>query len=108
MLVWIFIAIVTWYGPGFEGTLTASGTIFDSSEMTAACHPSLLGSQLIVINRETNRGVLVTCADTGPYDWRGGWVHKGIEYIDLSQAAFEAIAPLSQGVIRAEVIVLPP
>ena len=70
----------SWYGPGFEGNLTASGEVFNPWEYTAA-HPYLpFGTLLEVCYVDC---VTVRVNDRGPY------VHgRGL---DLSQGAARAI-----------------
>jgi len=93
----------SWYSTDDqEGTKTASGVPLDDEKMTAA-HPSLpFGSLVRVTNLETSQTVVVEIIDRGPYVRKKRW-----RVIDLTQAAFEKIAPLERGVvpIRIEVIV---
>lgn len=93
----------SWYSTDDqEGTKTASGIPLDNEKMTAA-HPSLpFGSLVRVTNLETSQTVIVEIIDRGPYVRK-----KRRRVIDLTQSAFEKIAPLEQGVvpIRIEVIV---
>jgi len=72
--------VASWYGPGFEGALTASGEPFNPYAYTAA-HPYLpFGTQLEVCYQGC---VTVTVNDRGPFVAGRG--------LDLSQAAAEAI-----------------
>ncbi|MDR0474887.1 MAG: septal ring lytic transglycosylase RlpA family protein [Treponema sp.] len=81
--------IASWYGPGFAGRPTASGEIFDPSQLTAA-HPSLpFGTVLTVTNTFNNRQVRVRINDRGPF--------VAARIIDLSQAAAEALDMLITG-----------
>jgi rare lipoprotein A len=70
---------------------TANGEIFDPEALTAA-HKSLpFNSRVRVTNPANGKSVIVRINDRGPYiDGR---------CIDLSRAAFRAIANLSQGVL---------
>lgn len=72
--------LTSWYGPGFEGNLTANGEIFNPWDYTAA-HPYLpFGTLLEVCYADC---VTVRVNDRGPY------VHgRGL---DLSQGAAYAI-----------------
>lgn len=82
----------TWYGGRYDGRRTASGTVFNSEHLTAA-HVSLpFGTRLRVAHE--GRIVDVTVTDRMP---------AGPEAIDLSAAAFRAIAPLAKGRIRVQV-----
>ncbi len=42
--------IASWYGPGFHGKSTASGTIYDQNDLTAAHQTLPLGSRVMVTN----------------------------------------------------------
>ncbi len=90
-----FEGIASWYGPGFEGNLTASGDVFDSSLFTAASKELPLGSWLYV--EHEGRGVVVLINDRGPY--------VGDRIIDLSRAAAQAIGISGLGWIKAEVLI---
>ena len=62
----------------------------------AAAHPTLpLGTEVKVINLETGASIHLVVDDRGPY--------VGGRIIDLSEAAFHAIAPLDAGVISVRV-----
>lgn len=75
-----------------ETCFTANGTLFDKTDFTAACRPSLLNKKIRVYYK--NKSVDVVCNDTGSFQKKYGRV------IDLSEKAFEALAPLSSGVIQ--------
>lgn len=91
-----FEGLASWYGPGFEGNLTANGDVFDSSLYTAASKELPLGSWLYV--EHNGAGVVVYVNDRGPY--------VGERILDLSKAAAEAIGLISPGVawVRAEIL----
>jgi len=90
-----FEGVASWYGPGFEGNLTASGDVFDSSLFTAASLELPLGTWLYV--EHEGQGVVVLVNDRGPYiDGR---------ILDLSKGAAEAIGIFGLGWIRAEILV---
>lgn len=102
--------IISWYGgsDGFHGRPTASGVPFDSAQLTTACHGSIpLGTVIEVTNPQTGASVQVECNDRGPFRWTGrGWEYISPYRLDLSEAAFRAIANTSQGIINgAEVVV---
>ncbi len=88
----------TWYGGRFEGTGTASGDIYDSSQLTAAHKTLPFGTIVKVTNLSNGLSVNVKINDRGPY--RDGYI------IDLSSSAFEKIANLSTGVLNVRVEVL--
>jgi rare lipoprotein A len=80
--------LASWYGPGFEGSLTASGEVFDPYGFTAAHRTLPLGTQLTV--SYAGRSVQVTVNDRGPY--------SGGRDLDLSQGAAEYLGLTSSGV----------
>lgn len=84
----------SFYADFFHGRKTASGDIFRNDRLTAA-HKSLpFGTLVRVTNQRNGKSIVVPITDRGPY----------IEgrTIDLSKAAFAAIAPISNGVIPVE------
>jgi rare lipoprotein A len=90
--------IASWYGPGFHGKLTASATIYNQNEFTAA-HPTLpLGSRVMVTNLENGKSTEVIINDRGPFA-------KG-RIIDLSFAAGKTLGMIEPGTVpvRLEVI----
>jgi len=81
--------IASWYGREFEGRPTASGEIFDSSQLTAA-HPNLpFGTVIIVTNLHNNKSVTVRVNDRGPF--------VPARIIDVSRAAAEQIDMIVTG-----------
>ena len=59
--------IASWYGDEFNGRLTASGEVFNSSLLTAA-HPTLpFGTRLVVTNLHNKKKVTVKVTDRGPF-----------------------------------------
>ena len=87
--------IASWYGREFEGRPTASGEIFDSSQLTAA-HPSLpFGTRLIVTNQHNNRSVTVRVNDRGPF--------VPARIIDVSRAAAEQLDMIVTGTAPVKV-----
>jgi len=81
--------IASWYGPGFEGNLTANGEIFNSQEITAAHLELPFGTQVRVTNLDNGRSLVVRINDRGPYT--GGRV------IDLSAGAAEELGMIHTG-----------
>ncbi|MDQ4127736.1 MAG: septal ring lytic transglycosylase RlpA family protein [Actinomycetota bacterium] len=80
--------LASWYGPGFEGALTASGEVFDPYGYTAAHKTMPLGTELVV--SYAGRTVQVTVNDRGPY--------SGGRELDLSQGAAEYLGLTGVGV----------
>ncbi|HEX7041066.1 MAG TPA: septal ring lytic transglycosylase RlpA family protein [Trueperaceae bacterium] len=91
----------SWYGPGFAGRLTASGEVFDPSQLTAAHRELPFGTLVRVLNLDNGRSVVVRINDRGPF--------KAGRVIDLSRAAAEAIGMTGAGTadVRLEVMSLP-
>ena len=81
----------SYYGGIFQGRLTANGEIFDTNQFTAAHKTLPFGTKLKVTNLATLESVVVRINDRGPYI--SGRV------IDLSEAAFDAIADRGAGVL---------
>ncbi len=90
--------IASWYGPGFHGRPTASGTIYNQNELTAAHQTLPLGTRVMVTNLDNGRSTEVTINDRGPFA-------KG-RIMDLSYAAARTLGMIGPGTIpvRIEVI----
>ncbi|MGI8774737.1 MAG: septal ring lytic transglycosylase RlpA family protein [Actinomycetota bacterium] len=89
-----FEGVASWYGPGFEGNLTASGDVYDSRLYTVASKELPLGTWLYVEHQ--GRGVVVLVNDRGPY--------VGDRILDLSRAAAQAIGIGGLGWVKAEIL----
>jgi len=81
-------ARASWYGPGFDGQLTASGEVFDAYGYTAAHNTLPLGTEITV--SYAGRAVDVVVNDRGPY--------SGGRDLDLSQGAAEYLGLTTAGV----------
>ncbi len=93
-----FSGNASWYGPGFDGNMTANGETYDQNALTAA-HPTLaFGTRVKVTNLNNDRSVVVTINDRGPYA-------EG-RVIDLSAAAAQSLDMIGSGVAPVEVTVL--
>jgi peptidoglycan lytic transglycosylase len=79
----------SWYGPGFDGRITASGKRYDEKELTAAHRSLPLGSEATVTNLENGKQVNVQINDRGPY--------AAGRKIDLSKAAADKLDILGDG-----------
>jgi rare lipoprotein A len=93
--------IASWYGPGFHGQATASGSIYDQNELTAAHQTLPMGTRVMVTNLNNGRAVEVLVNDRGPFA-------KG-RIIDLSHAAARSIDMIGPGTapVRIEVMEAP-
>jgi rare lipoprotein A (peptidoglycan hydrolase) len=90
-----FGGVASWYGPGFEGNLTANGEIYDPMGLTAASKELPFNTLLFV--KYQGRGVVVRINDRGPY--------VGDRIIDLSQGAAETVGMGGIGWIDATIVV---
>jgi hypothetical protein len=86
-------ALASWYGPGYQGSPTASGEPYDASGYTAAHKALPLGTELEV--SYGGKSVLVTVNDRGP--------SPGERDLDLSQAAAEELGLTGPGVDYVDV-----
>ena len=90
--------VASWYGPGFDGKLTANGEVFDTTKLTAA-HQTLPFDTLVrVTNLENNRVVVVRVNDRGPF--------VGGRILDLSQAAAERLDMIGNGTAKVRLELL--
>ena len=80
--------LASWYGPGFDGQLTASGEVFDAYGYSAAHNTLPLGTEITV--SYAGRSVDVVVNDRGPY--------SGGRELDLSQGAAEYLGLTAAGV----------
>ncbi len=88
--------VSSWYGPGLEGNVTASGEVFDPYKDYTAAHLYLpMGTELKVCYETC---AVVRVNDRGPY--------VGGKDLDLSQAAAEEIGLAFVGTDAVEVRVL--
>ena len=76
----------SWYGPGFQGRLTANGERFNTNALTAAHKTLPFGTKVKVTHAKTGKSVVVRINDRGPY------AHGRV--IDLSKASARAIGIL--------------
>ena len=88
----------SWYGETFHGRRTASGEVYDMSQLTAAHRHAPLGSYAVVTNVHTGRSVRVRINDRGPF--------KKDRIIDLSHAAARQLGMLEAGVTHVKVELL--
>lgn len=79
----------SYYHDKFNGRKTASGEIFDNTELTAANKRLPFGTLVEITNLRTGKSVVVKVNDRGPYV-------KGRSF-DLSKAAFNAIGNHKRG-----------
>lgn len=90
--------VASYYGRAFAGRRTASGDVFDPTELTAAHRTLPFGSKVRVTNRRNGRAVVVRINDRGPF--------HGDRVIDLSRAAASEIGLVGPGSGRVELALL--
>ncbi len=90
--------IASWYGSVLHGHTTASGEVFDETEMTA-CHRTLpFGTVVRVTDTDSSRSVVVRINDRG--------VLNADRVIDLSAAAANKLGMLRSGLAHVKLEVL--
>jgi rare lipoprotein A len=96
---WTEEGIASWYGgsDGFEGKPTASGEIYDGTQMTAAHRQLPLGTLVEVTNLDNGRTIRVRINDRGPFV-------KG-RILDLSRAAAREAGLVGPGTARVRLTV---
>jgi len=86
------VGIASWYGPGFDGNLTANGETYDMHGVSAAHKTLPFGTVVRVIELDTRRSIVVRINDRGPF------VEGRI--IDLSKGAAEELGIVNKGITR--------
>ena len=94
--------LASYYGPGFDGKQTASGTPFDQSAMLAAHPPYPFGTVVRVTNLANRQQVVVRVVDRGPAK---GPRAEGV-VIDLSSGAAAKLGFVRRGRTRVRLEVL--
>jgi rare lipoprotein A len=89
------VMTASWYGPRFNGKLTANGEIFDQQAFTAAHKKLKFGTLLKLTNLRNNKSIVVRINDRGPYV-RG-------RQLDLSKAAALSLGMVERGVVKLKV-----
>lgn len=90
--------IASWYGPGFDGNMTANGEIYDMDAISAAHKTLPFGTMVRVVEIETGRSVVVRINDRGPF------VEGRI--IDLSKGAARELGIIDKGITRVGLRIL--
>lgn len=88
--------IASYYCEGFSGKKTASGETYNCGAMTTAHMTLPFGTMLRVTNKSTGKSIVVRVNDRGDFAKLG-------RVLDMSRAAFAAIANLGAGVVRVKV-----
>ena len=90
--------MASWYGPGFDGSYSASGEVFNENALTAAHRDLPFGTQVRVTNMDNGMSVVVRINDRGPY--------ADDRVIDLSRGAASIIGLVQSGVAPVSLEVL--
>ncbi len=81
--------VASWYGPNFNGRLTANGETFDMNGISAAHRTLPFNTEVIVVNEDNGKSIRVRINDRGPFAKN--------RIIDLSKAAAEAVDMIGPG-----------
>ncbi len=92
--------IASWYGPGFHGRKTSSGTIYNMYGVSAAHKHLPIPTYARVTNLGNGRSIIVRIDDRGPF--------VGDRLIDLSYGAAAKLGMMGEGTAPVEVEALPP
>ena len=92
------VGIASWYGPGFDGKLTANGEIYDEDLLTAAHKTLPMPSLVRVTNLENGRSVVVRVNDRGPF--------APGRIIDMSDRGARLLGFHRQGIVKVRVQIL--
>lgn len=87
--------IAAYYATAFHGRRTASGSIYDERDLTAAHRTLPFGTRVRVTRLENGKEVVVTINDRGPFT-------KG-RVIDLSREAARRLDLIQDGIARVRV-----
>lgn len=90
--------VASWYGPNFDGKLTANGETYDMYDLTAAHRTLPFNTIVKVTNLDNGKSVAVRINDRGPYAKN--------RIIDLSKKAADKINMLGPGTAPVELILL--
>lgn len=94
----------SYYGPGFHGRPTASGSLFDRFALTTAHRTLPFGTRLKLTYPVTGRSVEVTVNDRGPYaEWKGVRYFEGRRDLDVSEGVAELLGFKERGLARLRV-----
>ena len=86
------VGIASWYGPGFDGNLTANGEVYDMYGVSAAHKFLPFGTVVRVVEFDTRNSIVVRINDRGPFvDGR---------IIDLSKGAAEELGIVDKGITK--------
>lgn len=96
-VVMIEQGMASWYGPGFNGLLTASGEVFNTHELTAAHRTLPFNTLVLVQNTSNGKSVVVRITDRGPFAKN--------RIIDLSKKAAKKIGMIGPGTAHVKLYI---
>jgi rare lipoprotein A len=91
--------VASWYGPGYNGRLAASGEIYDMHAMTAAHRTLPMNTVVRVTNLENRRQAIVRINDRGPF------VKDRVVDLSLSAARKLDLVKAGSASVRLDVLV---
>ena len=86
------VGIASWYGPGFDGNLTANGEVYDMDGISAAHKTLPFGTVVRVVEFSTGKSIIVRINDRGPF------IEGRI--IDLSKGAARELGIIDKGITK--------
>ena len=86
------VGIASWYGPGFDGNLTANGEVYDMNGISAAHKTLPFGTVVRVVEFSTGKSIVVRINDRGPF------IEGRI--IDLSKGAARELGIIDKGITK--------
>src|SRR6266478_608506 len=98
--------VASWYGPGFDGRLTASGVHFHQEEMTVASRTLRFGTHLLITNPVNGNYVIARVTDSGPFvegrdidlshgvAFKLGLIQRGVAPVLIAKITEANIVPL--------------
>ena len=89
------VMTASWYGPRFDGKITANGEVYDQSAFTAAHKELKFGTLLKLTNLRNEKSIIVRINDRGPY--------VSGRQLDLSKAAALSLGMVKRGVVKLKV-----
>ena len=92
---WNQTGFASYYGPGFQGRITASGERFDQNALTAAHRELPFGAIVKVTSLDNGRMVTVLINDRGPFN-------EG-RIIDLSREAARRLGGIEKGIFQVQI-----
>lgn len=90
--------VASWYGPQFQGCLTASGVPFNENALTCAHRKLPLGTKIKVTNLLNHRTLILKVNDRGP-------VPRG-RILDVSREAAKRLGFLGTGLTHVRIQIM--